>query len=488
MKSFISALAFLLASLNASAANLFVYNATAGSGCTLGECWQNAYPSMCDDDMDIETHSGFAAATDFIYVHSAHDSDFATSDCDIRSHLTTGEGADYPVARWICVAGDTTGTTPGARCATPTAIQRTNGSALDISMNGPAYFWGISFLSDDNILIGHTNAAQHITLDNCKLELDNTGANNFISLGQNAQNGLRNYHLINTDVEFNAAQAFETSGGTFTLDGGVFTDTGNSTVTIFEINSAREYRLYVRNYDFSDLDEAGSKLVDLSIIKADTHISFERVEVHSNTALVSNAMDDDAVGDSRVEFYNVGSGVLSGTPSLMMEIYTAKGEIILDKARTLKTGAASDGATDYSWSFDTSTSTQGQDPSFYDPLVGPPIQLYLAGDGTNSTLRFFLANSAQIDDDDFWITCSTFTSAADSHLGKRWTTRPDPLVAGTGITADAGGDTWDGSDESFEMQLDIVVAPDGDGVVTCIPFFALDAERISLSPNPTVNP
>lgn len=467
MKRFVLALAFLLASVSASATDWFVYDATAGAGCTLGQCWQNAYTTLAQDWGSIIT-----PATDTVYVHSAHAQSTAST---ITITGSTTEGSTLRV-NILCVVGDTTGTTPGN--LTTACDETVTGFANQLRLTEGLYVYGVDFHSDDGDvwLNGTGTADSFITLEQCTLDLIGTNGNSTVRMGT-ASAGIADLHeLIDTNVIFGStAQGFKMQNANLDWRGGILT---GAQVSLFEEAGGRGMTAVV-NLDGVDLSSMGTgEHLVLPTINNPMHINVKNVEVGSGFDWVNGTID---LPDFWIRAYYTEVGT-KAAPALQIHFEDLHGEADEDTVRTITAGAtsASDGTTDFSWTLDTTTNTR---VSFLEPFIGPPLSFWRTGDGTSQTIRFHWADTNGFDDDEVGLNCLIGSNPTDTgSLGEWVTTRPDPLTAGSAHPADST--TWGGTDVAVDFYTDVAASPDKDSLWTCYPWIAVDAERVSFNPRP----
>lgn len=471
MKRLLSTLALLMFAASVEPANLFVWDGTAGSGCTLGECWENAYTTL---NVDFGTHSGFTPGTDFVYVHEGH-SPTTSSDIIVIGTATSGSPT-----RIICVEGNTTGTTPGALCDGSPAYpdERTSGTANGINFYEHLYIYGVEFYSADFMQWG-SSTNYSVTIEQSRIELlSNLGGDDFI-VGFSGSAFIAN-KVSFVDVVFDAVN----SGSQFLLQAGQISWSGGSVdwnpTNLFNVSTSRTtftgYNLDLTTFTGALFAVSGSDFFEGEL---------SRVKLGTGASLAGAAVPSPGV---RLELFNGEIGTLTN-PSLAYEGADYSGTWTLDTARYVTTdpGAASDGTQNYSLSLSTETANRTF-VSFYRPLKVKLVDFYFSGDGTNHTLRFYLASGGVLDNTEAWVGCSIFDSTAKTSLGEWVTSRAAPLATGTTLTADPDGDTWTGTDESDERIIDLTFASDDKGVASCWAFVGKDNDRVSFSPAPELDP
>lgn len=462
------ALAFLLLLLVASpllAVNKFVWSGTAGSGCTLGECWENAYTSM-GRDWGAETN--FTLGTDVVYVHQGH----AESSASTITITGSTVGTDAPIAV-LCVVGATTGTTPGNPCTSADlATVTTTAANSDVTIREGIYIRGVQFFSGDDINLAELTGAAKIKLSLCRLELTGTsGADQIlVSVNGNATNLIT---LENVDVDFgNVGQGFQIMNNSFRWYGGTLDANVNF---LFELLNTRAVYLEARGLDLSILTGSLFQAAQVNAL----HAVLSDLKLNASTTFIDSNL---STPESSIEASYSVSGT-SANPTLQHAYYNMSGSMVADTARHM--GNSTDGTTDYSWSLDTS---YGVTTSRYEPFRSPPVSFWMDGDGsTTQTIRFYVANSAQLDNSQFWVTCQVPTAADTSSLADLITSEATPPTAGSNLTAD--GSTWTcSSDCDTPMRVDLTAVPDKPGLATCWFFLSADGARVSVDPTPTLNP
>lgn len=451
------ALAFALLAAPSLATDYFVWSGTAGSGCTLGQCWENAYTEVARD------WSTFSPTADTIYVHSGH------AGSTTGTATLTGpswEGLPLPI---LCVAGNTTGTTPGALCATS--------SASDVAtqlyeITGSLYIWGVDIGPGLNWNVEFKSNFM-ITMEN--LDIIGNGVGAILMNGPAAQN----LYWKNVNMTSDAAGwglHLDAFGGIFTWEGGAVTGT---TLTLL-FQSARDQkaaRVTLRGVDLS----AVTQIVDGDDWDFNSQLLLDGCE------LIAGFVDEDDMASLPLQF-RIGTSITSYTsepgtpanPSVQFYYETSQGIIQSDTSRTMS-GGASDGTTTFSWSLDTTANTLIAE--IYDLMVGPPISFWVTAGAT--TARFHFADTAVRQTDEVGMRCLIPNQTDDATLKEWITTRPDPLESPANHPED-DAKTWGGTDTTTDFYVDVAATPIQDGLWSCYPWIAVDNERVSLNPAPDI--
>lgn len=467
MKKGFLVLILALLSAPAYAVNKFVCDATdTGAGCTDGECWQNSYTSI-SRDWGAETN--FTIGTDVVYICNEH-AQSTGSAITVRGSSSASE-APIPI---LCVAGNATGTSPGAACSAGDLAQVSTSGTFDISIVEGLYLRGIEFFSGDDIFICNDITCR-LTLELGRLEL--TGAFGADSITVSGSGGIDTIiRLKNVDFDFaNVGQGLQIDHGEFIWEGGTLHSVQNN---FLETITTRKARILISGVDLSILN---GNLLQASTLGAGSRIEINRSVLHASTVILNGDIASPGV---QVDAYYSAAGT-SANPSIQMQADRFEGRTSVQTGRN-REGGATDGTTEFSWLLD---STVGTLTSFYAPLRTPPLNFWLDGNGSTAhTIRFYIASGATQDNTEVWPVCETQTSASTSSLSEFTTGRPNPGVAATNWTTDSLSNWTCSSDCGTKQRMDIVVTPDKAGFARCWVEMAVDSEQIHLDARPAIDP
>ena len=413
---FVLAVAFALVSICASATDYFVYDTiTSVPECAQGLCWGHPYITIYRDWSSL-------TAADTVYVHSAHAADTA------GSQSLTGPSASTDSAKVTihCVAGNTTGTTPGALCADSTASDKsTNGQ---VGIYGAVYIWGVDIGggSGSRVEFG-ANSDIDIFLEN--LDIIGDGATSILHNGSSTVvQGLRFRDVTVTSNNAGLGFWFDTyGGGAFRWEGGAIT--GTAINLLFQSGrDQQQIQAYISGVDLSQVD----KFIDESEWIAGSFLRIDSCKLQAgfvNGDFIDAALSGEGT-ETRISVVSSEPGT-PANPSIQRYGETRHGFFSTDTAR-YRTDGYTDGDTSASWSLDTGSNTFVQE--IYDPYIADAVGVWVTAGAT--TVRFYGADASLPDDDEFGVRC-LIPNQSDDSPQKEWiTSRPDPLATPAALTAD----------------------------------------------------
>jgi hypothetical protein len=447
-------------------ADKFVWSGATGADD--GSKWEDAYVSL---GRDWGAEAGFTAGTDFVYVRSSHNETASSADFTVTGN--TAEGTE-DIVRILSVAGNDTGTTPGA--LTTGATVNSN-DTYDINIDEKIYIYGANFLSGEHLYVAGANTDHDVRLEKCRLELTSGNANN-INVSHGSVVKAIQVLLKDTTIDFN-----NTSHTMFFYLGRIDIDGGSVLFAVSNfITGAISYQgiKTIKNFDLSILT---GNLVNVAGADSELLFNFERCVLNSSATKVSGTIN---IPGQQINFHHCQSGTDSD-PAYQMAQYTYQGTTEVDTARYRTDGASDDERTNpYSWSMDTSTGSNVIE--LYEPLESPPITGWTDGDASTAhTYRFYVASGATLQDDECWVDLIGPNDAATNSMGVRQTTRPDPLATPANLTTDSSS-TWTGADVGTKQQIDITYTPDKPGPITARIYVAKPSERVSIDPKIYIDP
>lgn len=428
------------------AADQFVWDGTAGSGCTEGECWEFAWTTLCKD-WDAE----LTAATDFVYVRQDHQETESAADCNITG--STAEGSNSFV-RILTVVGDDTGTTPGNLATMGGSsgyVRTTDGGTYHIKLHEKLWMYGVKLESGRDFYLAYAGTDAHIYCENCKTGLTFDNGLKAIFIGSWSKTVY--VHLVDTELTFaNAGQGLHNYGGVFLMEGGSIDTALTYLVEVAAMGSPTVFRGV-------DLSSISGTLVKSSSIDASHYTRFERCALHADVT-ITDAIDQP---DVTVRVLN-SSSYTGSNPESRFEEYHYQGEIVLSTTDYLDdaTDGATDGTNKYSWEWDTFAGSNVLE--IYEPLCSKtPIATWVAG-GSSVTATIYASGPSGKNTDAAWIKWEYRSTDSSNSAQSEWTNdRADPGDHSTALTADTthSGDWTNGGASKYKFTHTATYDKDG---------------------------
>ncbi len=447
-------------------ANDFVW--AGASGDNSGDSWENARPSLM---IDWGAEAGFTPATDIVYVRSSHVESTAGL---LTLTGSTAEGT-VDAVNIFCVAGNDTGTTPGALA---TGASVTASGVNNIYFQESFYIYGVNFFSGNDIYLGQAAKDHNQYFEQCRLELTG-GAADIMWVGTPGAFGCL-ITLKDVDIDFAVStQTILCRGGKFKWIGG---SVGFDVAVLIKQPTSSGFMTWTaQGVDFSVL---ASPLANGATSVAGSGIFiFSRCLLATSGTFITGTID---VPGYRVEGYHCQIGTDSD-PAYQMEINDSRGKIVTDAAR-YRTDGASDGerSTPVSWDFDTTVGSVRGYPGH--ALESLPITAWTDGDGsTEHTYRVYFASDASINDDELWMSLEGPNDAATNSKSVFQTTRVAPETAAAAHTTDAVS-SWTGSGVTTKQYMEVSYTPDKPGLVTAVIHMAKASDNIYIDPFIDIDP
>jgi hypothetical protein len=140
-----------------------------------------------------------------------------------------------------------------------------------------------------------------------------------------------------------------------------------------------------------------------------------------------------------------------------------------------RTSGANAGSSDFSWELTSSSNSIEQ----YRALGSLPITKWV--DGGSQTITVYLAGSASLNNDDFWIEVeSPSEEVSPTAQGKFRTTKPDPLATPTALTSDTS--SWTGTGVGTTQKVEVAISPTIAGTVTVRCYLAKPSTTVYVDP------
>ena len=317
----------------------------------------------------------------------------------------------------------------------------TSGGVFDLIINGQVKFYGISLkVGDDLIMVGGDDA---IEFYDSLLELSSVNA--VFDLGN--ASGRNRIKLKITDVNFSGGgsggKIRNDRTGMFEWNGGTLSWSGTQPTALFD-DQNRTVFISVAGVDLSSITSA---LVDVSS-PADILAEFHHNVINSGVSLTVGTIS------------NVGTKVLmsgcddtTGNDLYRLEYVDFYGSIVHDDAIFVTTDGASDGTTPISWKM----VTTGNAKEFSEPLISPPIPIWISSTGSKTfTIKGIWDSASDIQTDEAWLEIEFLDAAANTNS----TFADDGLANILATPADQTNntETWTGTGGfTNENKIDLAV-------------------------------
>ena len=140
-----------------------------------------------------------------------------------------------------------------------------------------------------------------------------------------------------------------------------------------------------------------------------------------------------------------------------------------------RSSGANDGYVDYSWKLASNANAK----EFIQALEVNSIVSEIASG--SQTITIYVAGSASLNDDDFWIEVESPSElASPTAQGKFRTSKPDPLATPTALTSDTS--SWTGTGVGTAQKVEVAIAPTIAGTVTVRCYLAKPSTTVYVDP------
>lgn len=141
-----------------------------------------------------------------------------------------------------------------------------------------------------------------------------------------------------------------------------------------------------------------------------------------------------------------------------------------------RSGGASVDSTGYSWTFQSNANAVES----LAPAESLPIAKQV--ESGSQTISVYLAGSASLNNDDFWIEIESPSEESSATSQKKFrTTKPDPLATPTALTSDTSS-TWNGSGVGTKQKVEVTISPTIAGTVTVRCYLAKPSTTVYVDP------
>ena len=352
-------------------------------------------------------------------------------------------------------------------------IQVDTSGTTDMTMSGHVKFYGTSFrIADDFIL--NSNAAEQIEFDDALIELDGTSA----LFNMNTTGGQKRIRLKNTDVNFSGGgtgSAFRIDNTIMEWRGGDLLHGGTQPTVLWGGFDEKSF-LSVAGVNLSSITSA---LVDISDAGYNIQAEFHHCPLGAGVALTNGSI---AEVISRVLMS--GCDDTSGNALFRFEYVDFYGSIVHDKDIFVTTGGASDGVTPISWKM----VTTGNAKEFSEPLISPPIVVWVDSTGSKTfTVKLIWDSASDIQDDEAWLEVEFLEAAADP--GSAFADDGLANILATPADQANNTETWTGtSGFTNENKIDLAVTATVNrvGPALCRVHLAKPSTTVYVDPKVTV--
>jgi hypothetical protein len=348
----------------------------------------------------------------------------------------------------------------------------TTGNLSDIEIDGKVYVYGITFRCNRYFNIAENDRYSIVELDSCTFEINSFSA----AGGRSVVIGSTNSAISN--IYLNHFHFDMTNGGSYSkIEAKGFESLNINDLIVTEAPSQlglfdADYTatipsiLKVKNSDFSAL--TASLLTSSS--SSTRFIYVDNCSVPAAWLNASNYVDS-SYGAVSVSLASCQTAQRVGFDRKD----TAFGIVKTDTSRYRSSGA-NDGATDYSFSGETSSLLLSE----ADYLQLLPISKYV--ESGSQTITVYVAGGASLNDDDFWIEVeSPSEEVSPTAQGKFRTTKPDPLATPTALTSDTSS-TWNGTGVGTKQKVEVAISPTIAGTVTVRCYLAKPSTTVYVDP------
>ncbi len=339
-----------------------------------------------------------------------------------------------------------------ANLTTGASVSTTGGNGLSLSINGAAYFRGITFVCDNgsgggNLGVGGQNTTW-IGFENCSLQMGTT--NGAATIIFNVGTGSTAHtDLINTKCKFlSVNQQIRLRDASIKWDnhGAGFLESGSSIPTALFAGGGTSVPLGVNvdlcGIDFSDFS-TGKTLVEFAAVAAPMgKMTVRNCKLDASVTRASTPLGPVVT----VDFINTNSGAVNYDARR----YRYEATLIPETTIVL-TGGASDGTTAIAWRVDTTANARP-----HRPFECFPIAIWNNTTGSKTlTIQGIWGGGAVPNNDEIWVEVEYLGSSSTPISSFVSDGLADVLAAATG--QDAGTGTWGGSTTKFALAVTFTV-------------------------------
>jgi hypothetical protein len=417
--------------------------------------WDNCHPNL--GALVGGVNSGFAAG-DMCLVSKTH---AENNTANISTILVSAPGNETSggASHILCI-DDTGMPTSGFTLATG-AVVKCSGTTSDVTVSGPAYFYGITFQSDSrNVLVAGATAPAATILENCLLFLNHTNSAD-IEVGTSAASSCE-IKLVNTQVKFGktTTQYIALLVGRITWrDTAPAVALGSAPQILFSNTThlSGGCVLECENLDFSNLTGgAGTGITDsINLLGAPHKMLFRDCKLPSSFNYAVGAGAIDRAGAALMDFINCDSG------STNYRIHREHPHGTIDEETTLvKASGATDGTTPVSWKM-VSRSTSQSNLGWPYALASFPILFWNdnSGGSKTATVEILVDSASNWNNDDIWLDLGYAAGSSDTLGGKATSNKSSILASNAALTSSGASWTTTGMTHPNAQKLSVTFTP-----------------------------
>lgn len=449
--------------------------------------WDNCHPYL---GALVGTGPTGAApqAGDSIYVSKTHNEKLNTG--SVNQRIVVNGNVTNGGAIKILSIDDTGMPTSGFTLTSGAIVEVNTGiSFSDISLEGLAYFWGITFKNGSrHIFVGGTTISS-IWLENCMLWLNSSNSAGVI-IGMNGTS-VHEAVLNNTQVKFGAAaQCVVPYSGSFVKwrNTSPAVALGTSPTKLFSQSIASEMggAWECTNLDFSNLTGGGSTaIMDAgNIMTSPVKFIFRDCKLPSSFAFAGSPSTYRG-GAYIAEFINCDSGSTN-------YVYHREAPFgTIDQETTLvRSGGASDGTTTISWKA-VSRANSVSNGGFPFGLQLPPIVVWndTSGSSKTATVEILADTSANLNDDDIWMEVDYLVDSGDPLGATVSTAKASVVASNSALSAGVGTGSWTttGMSHPNSMKMSKAFTPQQKGPVIVRVYLGKANQTVYVDPVVTIS-
>ncbi len=268
----------------------------------------------------------------------------------------------------------------------------------NVTIRGFVKFYGFSISTTDGMFSTITNNS--ILFDDSIIEF--TGASKEWRVGNS--DGRHSLTLNNTSLNWSGGGAnsgFQSWQSThFKWHGGVLSWSGTQPTILFN-SIAKSVHVDIAGVDLSAVTNPLIDLSDLVDMKASFHHCLKS----------TGAVTTGTINSVDTEVLSVGFDDTTGNNLYDFEYVNYYGSIVHDDAIFVTTGGASDGTTPISWKMVTTANAK----EFSEPLISPPIVVWVDGTGSKTfTVQCLWDSVTDIQNDEIWLEVEFLEASADT--------------------------------------------------------------------------
>jgi len=149
--------------------------------------------------------------------------------------------------------------------------------------------------------------------------------------------------------------------------------------------------------------------------------------------------------------------------------------VVSSSTSVYRSSGSSDGDNDFSWSAESTASCGSIN-------LLDSIEICKSVESGSQTITVYLAGSASLNNDDFWIEVeSPSEEVSPTAQSKFRTTKPDPLATPTALTSDTSS-TWNGTGVGTKQKIEVAISPTIAGTVTVRCYLAKPSTTVYVDP------